>query len=388
MSLIKRLNQIMISKRQICENDKCLIDETLKDLKTISILPNTIAIIESHKTHAEILPSAIKYFMDLGYNVHLFCIKEHEKMRPLDRCNFDKRKIKVFSFPTMPEIQDFFDMLYNYSLVFVTTIFTYNGYSFLNALEKNYMKKYAKNNVYCIDHDFTSVQNNIETIEQRFLSNNRVFVLRRGITYKDKMLPYLTASYFGEYILKNNLNQRIEFVSVGGSLQSNLRNLKLLFSTIDKLIDNNIDNFKIIFIGSTEANLKELINDKNKNYLDIKGFIPFDIMIDTINNADFILYNIDKLSSQYKKYLTWGITGSYNLTLAFSKPSLIYKDIAKAYNIDKCSITYINDLYLAMKKAIQMPEREYLIMQTQITKINKELQEKSLQNLKDIVDEI
>lgn len=159
----------------------------------------------------------------------------------------------------------------------------------------------------------------------------------------------------------------------------------MLFSAINTLIDNNIDNFRIIFIGYTESSLNDFLNDENKKYTDIKGFVPFDIMIDLMSDADFIIYNIDESSSQYNKYLNWGITGSYNLTLAFSKPSLIYEKLAKAYKIDDCSIVYTNDLYYAMKSAIQMPEDKYKEMQTKILKINNELQEKSLQNLKDIL---
>ena len=206
----------MTSKKEISQEDKHCIDIELDKLKNICILPNTVAVIESHKTHSEVYPSIMKYFLDLGYNIHLFCLKEHTKMNPLSRCNFDKTKIEIFSFPTMPETQSFFDMFNAYSLIFVATIFTHNGYSFINALEKLYMKKYQKNNVYCIDHDFTSVEKNIQTIEQRFLDNHKVFVLRDGIAYKGAMLPFLTASYFGEYISNDKLNKIRTFVCVGG----------------------------------------------------------------------------------------------------------------------------------------------------------------------------
>ena len=188
-------------------------------------------------------------------------------------------------------------------------MFTHDGYNFLNSLEENYMKKYSKENVFCIDHDFTSLQKGIQTIEQRFLDNNKVFVLRDNIKYNNKNLPFICPIYLGDYKLeKHILNNKKEFVCGGASLQDNFRNLDLLFKSINKLIGEDLNNFKVIFVGTTEKNLETWLDEKNRPYVDIRGFLPYDKMNAAIIKSDFLMYNTDNTVNEYSKYLIFGIT--------------------------------------------------------------------------------
>lgn len=385
MDMKERLAKIMAQKRGVTSEVLTKNNEIINLIKGTETKNNTIAIIESHKKHAEVYPSVIKYFLDLGYNVHLFHLEEHVELDSLKNCNFPKEKFQTFAFVKMPETQEFFDLLNNYTLIFVATMFTHDGYNFLNALEENYIKKYSKENVFCIDHDFTSIQKGIQTIEQRFLDNNKVFVLRDNIKYNNKNLPFISPIYLGDYKLeKHILNNKKEFVCVGGSLQDNLRNLDLLFKSIDKLIDEGINNFKVIFVGTTEKNLENWLTDINRPFIDIRGFLPFDEMNKTIINSDFLMYNTDSTVNEYSKYLTLGITGSYSLNIAFAKPALVYDELAKAYELADSSITYTDDLYSAMKKAIELPQIEYDTMQEKLIAKNQKLQQQSRENLKNV----
>lgn len=385
MDMKERLAKIMAQKRGVTPEILEKNNKVINQIKEFETKNNTVAIIESHKKHAEVYPSVIKYFLDLGYNVHLFHLEEHVELDSLKNCNFDKEKFQTFAFVKMPETQEFFDLLNNYTLIFVATMFTHDGYNFLNALEENYMKKYSKENVFCIDHDFTSIQKGIQTIEQRFLDNNKVFVLRDNIKYNNKKIPFISPIYLGEYKLeKHILNNKKEFVCVGGSLQDNLRNLDLLFKSIGKLIDNGVRNFKVIFVGTTEKNLENWLTDINRPFIDIRGFLPFDEMNKTIINSDFLMYNTDNTVNEYSKYLTLGITGSYSLNIAFIKPALVYEELAKAYELDDCSILYTADLYSAMKKAIELSQSEYDAMQEKLIAKNQKLQQQSRENLKNV----
>lgn len=385
MDMKERLAKIMAQKRGVTPEILEKNNEVINQIKESETKNNTVAIIESHKKHAEVYPSVIKYFLDLGYNVHLFHLEEHVELDSLKNCNYPKEKFQTFAFVKMPETQEFFDLLNNYTLIFVATMFTHDGYNFLNALEENYIKKYSKENVFCIDHDFTSIQKGIQTIEQRFLDKNKVFVLRDNIKYHNKNLPFISPIYLGEYKLeKHILNNKKEFLCVGGSLQNNLRNLDLLFKSIGKLIDNGVKNFKVIFVGTTEKNLENWLTDINRPFIDIRGFLPFDEMNKTIINSDFLMYNTDNTVNEYSKYLTLGITGSYSLNIAFIKPALVYEELAKAYELDDCSILYTADLYSAMKKAIELSQSEYDIMQEKLIAKNQKLQQQSRENLKNV----
>ena len=79
MSMQDRLNKIMAQKRGftdvVLEENSCI----LSDLRNEIINDNTVVVIESHKKHAEVYPSIIHYFLELGFKVHLYCLKEHLK---------------------------------------------------------------------------------------------------------------------------------------------------------------------------------------------------------------------------------------------------------------------------------------------------------------------
>ena len=232
-----------------------------------------------------------------------------------------------------------------------------------------------------------SLQKNIETIEQRFLNNDKVFVLRNNIKYKSKNLQFLSPTYFGDVKILPKNTDIVHFVSIGGGLQNNLRNFKLLLETIDKLIDNNILNFKVIFVGISQSQLNSFINPKNSKHLSFLGYCNYEKMYQTLENGDFILYNIDKSCNEYSKYFNLGITGSYSLTLGFSKPAIVDAELAKNYNIQNGCITYeYVNLFYAMQKAIDLSVDKYEKLQTSLTKFNSMLKQNSLHNLSEKLD--
>ena len=380
MSLQDRLNKIMAQKRGftdvVLEENSCI----LNDLRNEIINDNTIVVIESHKKHAEVYPSIIHYFLELGFNVHLYCLKEHLKENSLCRVQFDSSKFKIFAFPIMPESDEFFEHLTKYKYIFIDTIFTHDGYNFINALDKGYSQKYNKDNVYCIDHDFVSVQKGIETIEQRMIANNKTFVLRDKIEILGKKLPFVVPSWFGNYSIPQK-NDKTHFISVGGGYQNNLRNFRLLFNSIDKLIDNGEVNFDVTFIGATKEMLKDLITSKNEKFLNILGFTDFFTLYNSVEQSHFLLYNIDDTCNEYEKYLNTGVSGSYALGLGFSKPAIIFEQMVDVYGLRNVSLTYGKDLYSTMQKAICMNNNDYQKICSDLAILNKNLMTQSFNNM-------
>lgn len=75
MDIKERMAQIMAKKRGFTDEINSENQEIINKIKSTKINAPTVAIIESHKGHGELIPSFVHYFTDLGYNVHLFCRK-------------------------------------------------------------------------------------------------------------------------------------------------------------------------------------------------------------------------------------------------------------------------------------------------------------------------
>lgn len=365
-------------------------DEVLKEneeiISSIEVVNDkTIAVIESFRKHAEVYPAIIYYFLEMGYDVHLFRLQEHQKDESLCRANFDKDHFKIFQFPIMPESESFFELLNSYKFIFVNTIFTHDGYNFANALDGGYLKKYNKDNVYFIDHDFVSLQKNLETIEKRMFEQNKLFVLRDGIEILGQKLPYVSPTWFGEYRTPTK-KEKTHFICVGGGYQKNLRNFERLFCSLNSLIEAGNTDFDLTVIGATREMLDEYLTAENEMYINILGFATYEALYKCMEASHFIIFNIDETCNEYEKYLKTGITGSYSLSLAFSKPAIILEDLAKAYGFTEFSLMYSDDLAVVLRKAIETTQDEYQILQKRITDINNNLQKMSIKNLKTYIE--
>ncbi|MDR3289860.1 MAG: hypothetical protein LBT02_01095 [Rickettsiales bacterium] len=349
---------------------------------TIKIQNNTVAVIEVC-WHGEVFPSIVNYYSRLGYNVHLFLSIETEKLtfgNPLTRTNFSQN-VEIFyvsreSFLETLKKTSFFT---NYKSIFIPSIFDsffkdiYGIYANINT----YIKNYGINNVFYVEHDFIETLNigeNLKTLRNSLVKAKHVFSIRPNV----EKLPFLTCSYFGK-IKKHKKNEKIKFIASGGIWKgSKLRNFDLLFETIKKLIKNNIINFEVVFTG---------VNDKY-NFKDLEGYLKFYNkgvgcvpFYNAIENGDFILWNIDSTCDDYDKYLNFGTSGTYGLTLGFHKIPIIEENLAKKHNFTKNNAILYGDLYEAMKRAIEMKNNEYDKMENEVKKLKEDLEKKSLNNL-------
>lgn len=363
MNLLQRVNKIIEKQRALSDISLHKNENVLNELDKCEIKENTVLVVESFIKHGEVYPSIIKYFLDLGFDVHLYNLQDHMKVDPMVRCNFSKERVKVFTFSQMPVDQEFFNLFLNYKFIMICTILTHDGFYFINNFVEKYKNKYNKKNFLCINHDLYSLKVSNLFIEDMLIRENHIVTLRKRIKYKEIELPFISPYYLGEFTSIAANCDKIRFVSVGGGLQKNVHNFELLFLSINQLIDNGIKDFSVSFVGVTLSQLEKYITDKNKNYINVLGYTNFEVLLSEVEQAHFILYNVDDSSVQYEKYKKNGITGSYFLSLACEKPGIVYNDLAIAYDIDNFCLCYKNnDLYKILAQAININYEEYLIL--------------------------
>lgn len=343
---------------------------------------NTIALLEPNDYHGECFPSYIKYFIDLGFNVHLYTTKKNFAENSLINCRFPENKFTAFTFSKFPISDAFFRHLLKYKYVFLLSLLC-SGYIYY---AKVLMDKYFTNNqkkLFVINHeiDYDKTTTNIEND----LKNN-TFVLRDQIKYSDsRSLPFISPIYFGEYsnILKMKNNTVTKIICIGGTYQNNLRNFDNLFSIINNLITNKILNFEITFVGCKQKLIDNYTNETNKPYIRSLERVDFKTLYQEVLNTDFILFNIDSSTSLYEQYLKKKISGSYSLTVGFCRPGIVDYNLAKEYKIENGSIVYNSksELYNAICKAINIDSQSYKNMQEYLFDHSNTLKEKSIKNL-------
>ncbi|MDR1167963.1 MAG: hypothetical protein LBK53_03615 [Heliobacteriaceae bacterium] len=390
MSILDRVKKLMNKKQLIltAEDQKVMSHEVSEFIKNAGMKSKTVAVLEPHPWHGEVYPAFIKYFLDLGYDVHLLVDAQHTGLNSLVNCNFPSDRFKMFEFAHFPIKQEFYDFLVNYEYLFLMTVLTHDGFHYALSLERNFLQKYNKNNLYCISHELSSLNNRTETFESRMVDKNRVFVLRDKIKYKEKELPFVSPVYFGDIKITSK-NKKTKFISIGGVWKKGLRNFDNLFNTMKKLHENNIRNFEIIFVGVDKVSLEAYITPEIQPYITLIGRVPYNQLFNCVEDADFILFNSDPTTKDFDKYMHYGITGNYMHTLAFQTPGLIYEELGNEYLLDNTrAIHYTNDLYDAMKKAIEISPEQYEQMQNNLGELKETLMAESFKNMKQAFGEV
>lgn len=361
--------------------------EFFKNMTQKGVKNNSILIIEPNNCHSECLPSYVKYFLQIGFNVDLFISKKNSEENSFSKCNFSSQ-FRVFFFRKLYSQPEFFEYLKNYRYILLSSLTFYGGvkqnYSYYaNLLKDKYIEAYGKNNVFVINHevDFT-----YETAGIECYFKDRTFTLRPNIR-KDSMsvdFPFITASYFGIFdnLQKYKKKGYAKFLCVGGVDKKNLRNFSALINTTRKLSQNYFRQFEIVYVGKPDKEFEKIVKLDNLS-IKLTGRINFSDMYQYVIESDFILFNIDKNSIEYERYLNKKITGSYSLSLGFLRPGIIDSGLSKSYNLDGGSITYSSEnFYEAMQNAIQMDSYDYKNLQKYLDKLNCILTKKSLINIK------
>ncbi|GMO56858.1 MAG: hypothetical protein Ta2D_02100 [Rickettsiales bacterium] len=343
---------------------------------------NTICVMEFY-CHYEVIPSIIKYLLDLGYNVHLFVKNEQNSLNSLINCDFPTDNFQIFTIPKFVNRDEVFNSLLQYKHIFLLT----SLFEIHKVFYERYVKQFGKDNFTYISHHFNhSPEVPIgEESENFFVKHNRIFTLRDKIKYGEKTVPFFYPIYFGSINITPK-NKVVRFISTG-TWTKGVRNFDTLFESMKKLIANNITNFVVEIVGKINFDITGL-----EKYFYSKGKVSFADMYESMEQSDYLLFLLDKNMDigTYNRYLKYATTGTLGLAVGFQKVSLITNELGELYGLDSSRAINYNDddLYDAMKTAIEMGDEEYLKKQNNLGKYKDELMKKSVENLDKYINEV
>ena len=335
--------------------------------KLHKIQRNSVFIVEPNPYHGEIIPGFIKYFQDLGYNVDLYWRYENNKTNSIK--NLKNVNKFVFSPDLYKKIlKDKKIKKYEYCFVSTTTYVKPDktDVSFFDYL--GYIPQ-TKHGVFIVEHNLKLCLERYN--EGKYIRQGRLFTLS-GFDGT----PMLNPHYFKPDIKTHIKNKLTTFIIAGRFIKSET----VFFDTINRLIAENINKFKVIIIG-----LEKRIPKNLEKYIKCTGFIKFPKMYKIIERCDFVLPLLNYEDEYQKKFLTESTTGARQLSLGFVKPLVINELFGHVYDFDdENSILYHkHDLFDAMKRAIELSNKDYILMCNNLEKLADNVYRKSLDNLRE-----
>ena len=343
--------------------------KSFKELFNSNIKKHSILIFEPNKYHHECSPGFSKYFIDLGYNVDLLIHRNGIDSFYL----FDGTKnIRLFIFKNLKHIQrktkKLSRIMKKYDFVLVQSTDQKRKDLYIN------LKFLKRNNTIFVFHEITFA----ERIYSKYFNGNRIWTL--GNMSKGKQV---NPHYFGNIKIRE-LNSKTKFFMTSTAHRS----YYYLIETVMKLYENNF-SFEIIITGRSKRFLKQKIPECLHKIFKFKSKVSFLELYRDIESSDFIIIPLDPKSKNDNLYKTTKVTGSMQLVLGFLKPALINKKFSDFYNLNnKNSFIYNNhNLYDVMKKAINMNNKEYKILQSNLYKLENKIYNASIDNIIKTIDE-
>lgn len=330
---------------------------------------NSVLLIEVNSFHHECMPGYAKYYTELGYQTDVFLLKNHED-------SFDyfdpKDKLNIFTFDNYEELEQKSDIISkkikNYKHIFVNTLYYYP------EIEEKLDLWNLPQALYVI-HGTDQISNNL-TLEE-LLNKNKLITLA-DFPVGVQVNPH----YFGEFNT-NPKNSVTNFIVIG-NMSPNLRNYDLLMDSVRKLKNNN-QNFVVTVVGrDSDINIiPEDIRDK----FDFKGKLSYKEMYDEVIKSDFILMLLDSSIKSQLDYKTVRSSGNIQLSYGFNIPVIISQDFADFYKFNNTnSLIYNNNnLISSLETAINLTQKEYSDLQNNLKLLSKEIFNKSLNNLRDLI---
>lgn len=333
----------------------------------------TVLLIESNNYHADSLPSVAHYFNRLGYGLDIILSYKEHKLKPF--AIFEGDNVRIYTLD-LNQIKKFLNnkRIDKYEFVYFNSeIVNYGKDDSVTFFSSPYLPR--SKCLYMLHHpkDF------------KYSESVRSLMLGHFTFAGYKKPTVLVPTYFGNVTTKtkNNISR---FVVVG-NIHRERKNFDLLLSTCKLLINNGITNFRVTVI----ARAGDLpIAEELKRYIEFKGCLTYQRMYEVVSASDYILTLMDSSIPEHLRYISDGFTGSVLLSYGFRKPCLIESSFAKTYEFNKFnSIIYQNSSEFpeAIKKAISLDKQEYLKLQLELAETAMLLYDKSLQSLKNLLDE-
>ena len=327
-------------------------------LKTPVIKENTFIVWEPcSKSHSEVVPGFVKYFVDLGYHVSVLVDKDR-----LKEGLFSKYDLTNISLNKMSANQ-------------IKRYFTESDLNNVKGVLVTTMGKICDCENPQTAYDFFN--SNVDKSKLHFVEHEASFAINKG-NWSDKLITLRELNYQGANSVVVNphffgniktlpKNQITNFITVG-ALKPRKKDCSMIINAVEQLHNKGIHNFKVTVVG--KGQLKHLPKDIRK-YFDIKGRLSFARMYEEIEKADFMLTAYDDKNFEHQRYITTGTSGNFQLIYGFLKPCLLIESFASINRFNnKNSILYkdVKNYAEALESAINMSSNEYEIMRDELKK--------------------
>lgn len=338
---------------------------------------NYVLVTELNDVHGEVIPGIVKYFLDLSYKVDILVTFKQLASGVLNAFK-NNENVKIFCY----DRENLINIIKNenlseYKCIFITSYYLYYVSSNWPSV-KDYIKNIDKKN-----KNMIIMEHHLDLVNEKYIRNNQIAVMHN--LQPNKFPIYINPHYFGDVKITSKSDNIIKFIIVGW-IESHRKNFDLLFNGFNKLLQNGFTNFKLIIVG--KGNITSDIGLLYK-YIDVKGRLNYPDMYKEIEEADFFLPLLDNENPDHDRYLKYGVSGSFQLIYGFRKPCILNRKFAETYGINNDnSILYDNneDFIESLKKAINMNNDEYFKLQNNLKIYADNLYNKSLENLKYIIE--
>ena len=347
-----------------------------------------VLLVEPSVTHGEVTTGFAKYWLDLGYWVDVLLHEEVARDNPF--CRFSHEKLRLFrhsygsfkALVTHPRVAD-------YDVVFFTTPFyarwQEKDHSLHSLHDYAAYKPQGSKATFVVEHDLS----NIAPYHEKPLLTEGKLVTLADFKVDGHRTVMANPHYFGEVPITRK-NRPTRFV-VAGAFDPKRKNHSLLLQAAQSLLSQGRDDFSITIIGSGRKNqtaMRRLMPGGMEKHFTFTGRVNFPDMYRHMDEAHFFLPLLDPAIPAHQRYITTGVSGSYQLMLGFHIPWLVEHTFTAFYRLTPAnSIIYTGTaLAAAMKQAMDMPEHEYAHMQSAVGLLSGELHRESMQNLSEALE--
>ena len=208
----------------------------------------------------------------------------------------------------------------------------------------------------------------------------------RELDYKSAKSVVVNPHRFGEVEITPKTPGKTVFLLVGAA-RAKRRNQNLVYDAAARLVDAGTTSFEIRLIGKKGT---QEIPAKLSPYVTELGRLDFSEMYKEVENADFIVTAFQGDNIDHTAYRTVKTSGSFQLCYGFGKPCIVQAGFVKGTALNaRNSLFYGTDeeMFDAMRKAIQLSETEYAKLQKALIADAKQLYSTSLENTKNLIND-
>ena len=369
--------------------------------------PKRVLIFEPNAYHYEIIPGFAYYFLLLGYQVDCLLHQNYERLGDVFcRCPELRERIQIYTFDGEHAADRIAELKgeNGYTLLFFSTIEMKNKVC-REAVER--AKPLFEN-----EQGMIGCSHKLHLPEQEYRERLRYFE-NRMLTLSSTKTPdgeivEVNPNFFCAATSERRLHDQVSVISVGVS-----QNRNELLRAADQLYKKTGETPRLVLIRKQEKLLDELVHlakfaviklfplpmldsslhrplgriDQNvKNKTEITGRVSFADMFARIEAADFIVLNF--YQGVKKSFTTCQTSGSKQLSLGFLIPCIIEKKAAEYYGFSEKNAVIYEDgqLAQALERASSMSREQYAGMVRELEKLQREIRERSVQNLSKLLE--